>query len=110
MVMNGDDNIALATPGADGQVQTLLQVITASFRDGIDIAHAIAKPRWRSEGGELLIESGHPACAELAQLGHRVRQLPSGDTRFGAVVCAGVADATPFAAADWRRETWCGVA
>ncbi|SOE91815.1 gamma-glutamyltransferase 2. Threonine peptidase. MEROPS family T03 [Burkholderia sp. D7] len=110
LVMAGDDTFALATPGADGQVQTLLQVITAAFRDGVDLARAIAKPRWRSEGGELLIEATHPAAAELERLGHRLRHLPVGDTRFGAVVCAGHLDEVPLAIADWRRETACGVA
>lgn len=109
MVMSGNDTFALATPGADGQVQTLLQVITAVFRDGVDLATAIARPRWRSEGGDLLIEEGHEAAQTLAALGHRLRELRSGDTRFGAIVCAGHALGVPVAAADWRRETACGV-
>jgi hypothetical protein len=27
----------------------------------------------------------------------------------GAVVCAGTDGASPFASADWRRETWAGI-
>jgi len=102
--------LALATPGADGQVQTLLQVITALFRNGMDLAQAIAKPRWRSEGGYLLIEDSHPGIARLEGLGHRIKRLPDGDTRFGAVVCAGRIDGAPVAISDWRRNTWSGVA
>ncbi len=76
--------MALATPGADGQIQTLVQVLSASVRDGMDLSAAIAASRWRSEGGQLLIERSHPAAALLAGLGHEVRDLADGDTRFGA--------------------------
>jgi gamma-glutamyltranspeptidase/glutathione hydrolase len=101
--------LALATPGADGQVQTLLQVIAAALKDGVDLATAIAKPRWRSEGGALLIERSHPEIDRLQSLGHRIKVLADGDTRFGAVVCAGQFDGAPITASDWRRETWSGV-
>jgi gamma-glutamyltranspeptidase/glutathione hydrolase len=100
--------VALATPGADGQVQTLLQVIDGIYGQARDLAGAIAQPRWRSENGDVLIETGHPSQAALTALGHRLRVLPNGDTRFGAVVCAGHVGGFPVAAADWRRETWCG--
>jgi gamma-glutamyltranspeptidase / glutathione hydrolase len=101
--------LALATPGADGQVQTLLQVLVGTCREALELGEAIARPRWRSEGGALLIEQNHPGIEGLAALGHRVRPLPAGDTRFGAVVCAGYLEGQPMAAADWRRETAAGV-
>lgn len=101
--------LALATPGADGQVQTLLQVIIAIQREGIDLARAIARPRWRSESGRLLIEQSHPALDSLQSLGHRVEPLRDGEVRFGAVVSAGYIDDEPIAAADWRRDTSAGV-
>lgn len=101
--------VALATPGADGQVQTLLQVIGKLSR-GATLEEAIAAPRWRSEGGRVLVEEGHPAISGLAALGHDMLPLPRGDMRFGAVVAAGQADGGPFALADWRRECWSGVA
>jgi gamma-glutamyltranspeptidase / glutathione hydrolase len=110
MVLTERGTLALATPGADGQVQTLLQVITGIFRDGLDIAAAVRKPRWRSEGGAVLIERGHPACDDLARRGHILRVLEEGDTRFGAIVCAGAIDGGPIALSDWRRDTWSGVA
>jgi gamma-glutamyltranspeptidase/glutathione hydrolase len=100
--------LGLATPGADGQVQTLLQILVAIQREGLDLAQAIARPRWRSEGGALLIERSHPKIGELFALGHRTNPLPDGDARFGAVVCAGW-DNGPIVAADWRRETAAGV-
>ncbi|MEP9355483.1 gamma-glutamyltransferase [Xanthobacter sp. KR7-65] len=98
--------LALATPGADGQVQTLLQILIRVFEEGCDLPSAIDGPRWRSEDGRLLLEGAHAGLADLQALGHRVVPTPAGDTRFGAVVCAGLADGMPFAVSDWRRETW----
>jgi gamma-glutamyltranspeptidase/glutathione hydrolase len=100
--------LALATPGADGQVQTLLQVLMA-LNGGMDLANAIAQPRWRSENGALLVEQRHAGIEGLSALGHRVTRCVDGDVRFGAVVSAGYIDAEPIAAADWRRETAAGV-
>jgi gamma-glutamyltranspeptidase/glutathione hydrolase len=101
--------LALATPGADGQVQTLLQVLMRLRIDGMDLATAIAQPRWRSENGALLIEQRHAGIEPLRALGHRITRCADGDVRFGAVVSAGYLDAEPIAAADWRRETAAGV-
>jgi len=101
--------LALATPGADGQVQTLLQVLKGLQIEALDLATAIARPRWRSEDGGLLIEQSHPELESLLALGHRITRCADGDARFGAVVSAGYLDAEPIAAADWRRETSAGV-
>lgn len=106
LVEGQDACFALATPGADGQVQTLLQILMQVFEDGQGLPAAIDGPRWRSEDGRLLVEGDHPARAVLQGLGHKVVPTPVGDTRFGAVVCAGLAGASPFAVSDWRRETW----
>jgi gamma-glutamyltranspeptidase/glutathione hydrolase len=102
--------IGLSTPGADGQVQTLLQVLTAVFERGDDLATAIARPRWRSEDGTLLMESDHPLQEGLRGRGHRVEPMPPGHMKFGSVVAAGVIDGAPVAVSDWRREAWSGVA
>jgi gamma-glutamyltranspeptidase/glutathione hydrolase len=101
--------LALATPGADGQVQTLLQVLVAMTREKMDLAQAIARPRWRSENGALLIERSHAGIDRLSALGHRVKTLADGEVRFGAIVCAGWIDDEPVCAADWRRYTTAGV-
>lgn len=102
--------MALATPGADGQVQTLLQVIDRIMRRGEDIATAIAAPRWRSEGGKLLMERDHPSAAGLRALGHAIEERAPGALCFGAVACAGMnAGGEPFAVSDWRRNSWAGV-
>jgi gamma-glutamyltranspeptidase/glutathione hydrolase len=101
--------LALATPGADGQIQTLLQVLGRAFDEGLDLASAIACPRWRSESGKLLIEADHSGAEDLRALGHEVEPLEAGHMKFGAVVCAGYLDEAPVAVADWRREAWAAV-
>jgi gamma-glutamyltranspeptidase/glutathione hydrolase len=101
--------VALATPGADGQIQTLLQLLSAIFVEGADIASAIAQPRWRNENSRLLVESAHPHLNGLADYGHDVIPIEDGDPRFGAIVCAGIEQGQPFCCADWRRQTWAGV-
>jgi len=100
---------ALATPGADGQIQTLLQVITKARLQGMPLTEAIHHPRWRSENGKLLIAENHPEKAALEALGHNMIERADGDTCFGGVVCAGIRQGAPFAVSDWRREVWSGV-
>jgi gamma-glutamyltranspeptidase/glutathione hydrolase len=96
--------LALATPGADGQVQTLLEVVGAMRFRGRSVAAAIGDPRWRSEAGRLLIESAHRRRGALARLGHDLAVVEDGDSRMGAVVAAGSEDGIPMAVGDWRRE------
>jgi gamma-glutamyltranspeptidase/glutathione hydrolase len=98
--------LALSTPGADGQIQTLLQVLLAAFVEGVDLAAAVARPRWRSEDGRILLERSHPGLGALAALGHDVVALEDGHMKFGAITGAGRLDGAPVCVADWRRETW----
>ncbi len=100
---------ALATPGADGQIQTLLQIIARLDLEGLPLSEAIHRPRWRSEAGTLLIAENHPMICALEALGHKTVTRADGDTCFGGVVCAGIEDGAPFAVSDWRREVWSGV-
>src|SRR5262249_35807476 len=102
--------LALATPGADGQVQTLAQVLSHIVVEHNDVATAIARPRWRSQDGLLLVEKSHPEREPLIAKGHQVAVIDDGDPRFGAVVCAGTTQGRAICCADWRRETWAGVA
>ena len=101
--------VALSTPGADGQVQTLLQVLAAVLIEKLDLATAIDRPRWRSENGRLLVEANHARFPLLAALGHDIVVMPDGDMRAGAVTAAGIIDGVPIACADWRRHSWAGV-
>jgi gamma-glutamyltranspeptidase/glutathione hydrolase len=100
MICGPDGVTALATPGADGQIQTLLQILTADR----PLADAIGALRWRSENGRLLIEEGHAAAGDLAARGHDLLVRPPGAGVFGAVVAAGTGP-QPYAVADWRRQT-----
>ncbi len=71
--------MVLGTPGADGQTQTLLQVIANIIDFGADIQEAIESPRWRSNpGNNLLIEGRFPATVVegLKGRGHRIELLP----------------------------------
>ncbi len=98
--------LGLATPGADGQVQTLLQVLARCRYDGAPLPEAVSAPRWRGEDGALLIEDDHPAAADLRARGHDVVPLRPGDDRFGAVVAVSSTSAGGTSAvADWRRRT-----
>ena len=104
----GDEVRTLATPGADGQVQSLLQVLTGHAGSG-DWEWAMAAPRWRSDSGRLLIERSHPGRATLETLGHRVEVREDGDGTFGSMTSAGLAGGRAFALSDWRRSTSSGV-
>lgn len=104
---NGDV-LALATPGADGQVQTLLQVLARMRFTELTLESAIVAPRWRSQDGSLLVESDHEALHDLAQRGHVTLERVAGDDLFGAVVAAGIAARRPYAASDWRRTVMTG--
>lgn len=100
---------ALATPGADGQVQTLLQVLARMRWCRPSLAEAIGAPRWRTEAGRVLVEDGHGGLDALRAAGHEVLVMPCGDLRVGAVVAAGLRDGFPMACGDWRRQVHTGV-
>jgi gamma-glutamyltranspeptidase/glutathione hydrolase len=101
---------ALCTPGADGQVQTLSQILAAVLIDGVSLPAALAAPRFRSRRGALSVEADYDPVAldELARRGHVIRRLPAGAWEFGAASSAGIetATGTTFAATDPRREVW----
>ena len=104
MVTSERGVLGIATPGADGQIQTLLQVLSAHEFSGTSLADAVGALRWRSQDGDLLIEEGHPRADALAERGHHIVTRTPGADVFGAVVAAGT-DTHPYAVADWRRET-----
>jgi gamma-glutamyltranspeptidase/glutathione hydrolase len=101
---------ALTTPGADGQVQTLLQLIDAIGSDGENLPRALDRPRWRSSEGRLGIESDYDpdVLTELVRRGHDIHRMTPGDPAFGAAVAAGIDSRTrtPFAASDPRGGAW----
>jgi gamma-glutamyltranspeptidase/glutathione hydrolase len=109
---NVDIVLALSTPGADGQVQTLTQLLERMLVDGVSPTAALDAPRWRSADGGLTIEEGFsPRVANaLARRGHALSWAPRGGDAFGAAVLAGFEPHTGsvFAAADLRRDAWAG--
>jgi gamma-glutamyltranspeptidase/glutathione hydrolase len=113
LVAHGSRCFALCTPGADGQVQTLSQILAAVLLDGAALPDALAAPRFRAGDGRLAVEAGYDpsVCDELARRGHELVRPPAGGTQFGAAVCAGIDTdtGTTFACTDPRREVW-GVA
>jgi gamma-glutamyltranspeptidase / glutathione hydrolase len=103
---------AMATPGADGQIQTLLQVISGVHQDGVELQAALHRPRWRAVDGAVVVEAGfdETLVRDLESRGHTVETLPAGDEMFGAMAAA-TAPAEPGAleaASDPRREAWAG--
>jgi len=110
IVSDGTRTFALTTPGGDGQVQTLVQLIDAIATDGANLPRALDRPRWRSSGGRLAIEADYDPelLAELERRGHDLERTEPGDSMFGAAVAAGVdfRTGTPFAASDPRGGAW----
>jgi gamma-glutamyltranspeptidase / glutathione hydrolase len=101
--------LAIATPGADGQVQTLVQLVRLLAEAGAGLPEALHAPRWRAVRGRLLVEASFdPAIRDgLAALGHDVDTRPDGHMLFGAAAIAGRDPAGGvLAASDPRRETW----
>ncbi len=114
LVRTPDRLIGIATPGADGQVQTLLQVLCRVLEDDIPLQLALHQPRWRLVGDEVLVEQGFdPGLIEELELhGRAVRILPAGDQLFGAVsaVVAPIDGSALQAMSDPRGESWAAVA
>ena len=112
IVDDGVRQYALATPGADGQVQVVAQLIAAIVDLGQDLNEALHLPRWRSADGQLYLESGFPSevATGLDRRGHHVVPTPPAAGMFGAAVIAGIDQTcgTLFAASDPRREAWAG--
>lgn len=111
VLVDADDCVfALATPGSDGQVQTLVQLLDAIVASSVPPVPALARPRWVSIDRRLLVEETFPAelAAALAARGHDVIHEPAGSPAFGAACLAGVerASGTLYAVTDPRREVW----
>jgi gamma-glutamyltranspeptidase len=79
ILKDGRPYIVLGTPGADGQTQTVIQVITSMLEFEANVQEAVEAPRWRSNSdGTLQMEVRFPpeTIAELQARGHRVKLLP----------------------------------
>ncbi len=79
ILKDGRPYIVLGTPGADGQTQTVIQLITSMLEFKANVQEAVEAPRWRSNpDGTLQMEGRFPpeTVAGLKARGHRVELLP----------------------------------
>jgi gamma-glutamyltranspeptidase len=79
ILKDGRPYIVLGTPGADGQTQTNIQLITSMLEFEANVQEAVEAPRWRSNpDGTLQLEGrfAPETIAELQAKGHRVELLP----------------------------------
>jgi gamma-glutamyltranspeptidase/glutathione hydrolase len=110
--------LVCGTPGADTQVQTNLQLVTAVVDFGLDAQEAVEAPRWRHcQNGtestwphtcadELLLEErfGEEARAGLMQRGHAVRVIGPWEAAGSAMAIQVAPDGALFGGADPRRD------
>jgi gamma-glutamyltranspeptidase/glutathione hydrolase len=87
MILNGERPcMVLGSPGADGQTQTLLQVIANIIDFKANVQQAIESPRWRSRPeNNLRIEGRFPTevVEGLKAKGHQIELLPDWSTVCG---------------------------
>lgn len=79
VLKDGSPYMVLGTPGADGQTQTIIQLLINMLEFGADPQQACDAPRWRGNpDGGLLIEGRFPAetIKGLAKRGHKLDVLP----------------------------------
>lgn len=80
LLKGGRPFLAIGTPGAHGQVQSLIQMLSHLLDYGFDLQEAIETPRWRHERGtELLLEARVPQDVRriLSRRGHRILLQPA---------------------------------
>ena len=107
ILVRGDEVRALATPGADGQVQSLLQVLTAHAARRLGAGHGGAAVAERV--GQAADRAVASRPGDAAGLGHAIEVRDDGDGTFGSMTSAGITGGRPFALSDWRRSTSSGV-
>lgn len=104
----GAPYFAMATPGGDGQTQTLLQVMYNIVLFGMDPQAAVEAPRWRShEDLKLALEPGvrDTVANELRRRGHSVVIHPPSEEYGGAqVILIHPTSRARITGADERRE------
>jgi gamma-glutamyltranspeptidase len=106
----GTPYFALATPGGDGQTQTLVQVLYNILLFGMHPQAAVEAPRWRShEDLTLALEPGiaESVQQELTRRGHSVVFHPPSEEYGGAqVVLIHPRSKARITGADERREAF----
>jgi len=115
VLADGVPVLGLATPGGDGQVQTLVQVINNWHLFGMDIQSSVEAPRFRSyDGLDVSVEDsfGLDIITALESRGHQLRLYRTGQrAEFGGAQGIVILRSDPgtlmfMAGADPRREAF----
>jgi gamma-glutamyltranspeptidase/glutathione hydrolase len=100
--------LVFGTMGADGQLQTQVQLLARLVDDGADPAAALAAPRWVVDPGDFSvgIEDRFPPAvvAGLREAGHRLEVLGAWEDRMGHAHVIRIDDDGLTAASDPRCE------
>jgi gamma-glutamyltranspeptidase/glutathione hydrolase len=107
----GRPYMVLGTPGADGQTQTIIQLITSMLEFEADVQQAVEAPRWRGNpDGTLQLEGRFPTetIAGLKARGHALELLADWDPVMGSsqVILIDTNDGVLKAGADPRRQAY----
>jgi gamma-glutamyltranspeptidase/glutathione hydrolase len=111
ILKDGRPYMVLGTPGADGQTQTIIQLITSMLEFEADVQQAVEAPRWRGNpDGTLQLEGRFPAetMEELKARGHAVELSADWDPVMGSsqVILVDTNDGVLKAGADPRRQAY----
>ena len=103
--------MVLGSPGADGQTQTIIQLITSMLEFRADVQQAVEAPRWRGNpDGTLLLEGRFPTNTidGLKSRGHAVELLDDWDPVMGSaqVILIDTGEGVLKAGADPRRQAY----
>ncbi|MFQ5840259.1 MAG: gamma-glutamyltransferase [Candidatus Methylomirabilales bacterium] len=110
LLRDGRPYLVIGTPGAHGQVQILLQVLSYCLDYGMTLQEAIECPRWHHDAdtGTLEVEERFPPVLRrtLERRGHRLDVKPAWNHHMGGVQAILVDPQTRVlaGAADPRRE------
>jgi gamma-glutamyltranspeptidase/glutathione hydrolase len=111
ILKDGRPYMVLGTPGADGQTQTIIQLITSMLEFKADVQQAVEAPRWRGNpDGTLQLEGRFPTetIAGLKARGHALERLADWDPVMGSsqVILIDTNDGVLKAGADPRRQAY----
>ena len=111
ILKDGRPYMVLGTPGADGQTQTIIQLITSIFEFEADVQQAVEAPRWRGNpDGTLQLEGRFPAetIAGLEARGHALELLDDWDPVMGSsqIILIDSNHGVLKAGADPRRQAY----
>ena len=107
VLRDGELLLAGGTPGADFQVQTNLQIVTAMVDSGLDVCAAVDAPRWgHTQGRRVVVEDRLPGDTrtELERRGHELVVLGPWARELGCAMLLSRDVGSWQVVADQRRE------